>query len=199
MEVGDEAAGADLRNNLSDDEEPTSRNYNASPTLDELPIRTTQSSFGNSIDQTIGIQRDGIHHRTSQFSSITNQPIHENDENELYDYSASTSQSNDRSNNYQTSSENSSTYDAIANSNFGSIIQNWLRDFVKLQTNRRYIERPWSRSSRPYSLDRIQSDISRFDRFNDYRNAIDVSKKMLRNGLLGKLSVSFIHSSDIPL
>lgn len=190
MELGDEAAGADSGNNASDDEERTSRNYNVSPAPDEAPVRTNQATHGNSIDQSISVELEGNHRRTVQFSSITNQPIHENDENELYDQSSWTSQSN----NYQYSS----AYEAIASSNFGSIIQNWLRDFVKLQTNRRFIDRPWSRSSRPYSLDRIQSDISRFDRFNEYRNAIDVSKKMLHNGVLGKPS-SFIHLNDISL
>jgi hypothetical protein len=61
---------------------------------------------------------------------------------------------------------------------------------VTIQSNRRvssFLERPWSKSSRPWSLDKIQRDIERLNRFNEYTNAIEVSKKMLQNGILGKI------------
>ena len=80
--------------------------------------------------------------------------------------------------------------DAINNSNFGFTIQNWLRDFVKSQSSQRsssYYDRPWSKSHRPWSLDKIQHDIDQFNRFNEYKDAIEVSKKMLQNGVLGKI------------
>jgi hypothetical protein len=80
--------------------------------------------------------------------------------------------------------------DAISNSNFSSTIQNWLRDLIALQYSRHsssYSERPWSQSSRPYSLDSLQRDIERCKRYDDFQNTIETSKKMLKNGLLGKI------------
>jgi hypothetical protein len=38
---------------------------------------------------------------------------------------------------------------------------------------------------RPYSLDRLQRDIERYQRLNDFKNATEASKKMLKNGVLG--------------
>jgi hypothetical protein len=79
--------------------------------------------------------------------------------------------------------------DAISNSNFGFTIQNWLRDFVKSQPSHRmssYYDRPWSKSHAPWSLEKMQRDIEQFNRFSEYTNAIEVSKKMLQNGILGK-------------
>jgi hypothetical protein len=56
------------------------------------------------------------------------------------------------------------------------------------QSNRRsssFPEKPWSKSPRPYAVDRLQRDIERFHRLNDNKNTIEASKKMLKNGLLG--------------
>lgn len=194
MILGDEANRADLGDNRSDEFERTSRSPSTSPeAIDagaENPLTNTQSSFTNSIDQSIAHHVDANpsppppYHRTNQFSTITNQPIHENDEDDPYDHP------NHQRNN-QSYSHNSSEYDVVSESDFGLIVQSWLRDFVNQQANRRYIGRPWSRSHRPWSLDKIQSDITRYVRFNDYRNAIDVSKKMLRNGILGRISLFF--------
>ena len=83
--------------------------------------------------------------------------------------------------------------DEITNSNFGLTIQSWLRDSVVSQPHRRmstYHDRPWSRSSRPWGIDKLQNDIEKYIRFNDFRNAIEVAKKMLHNGLLGKFHLS---------
>lgn len=194
MALGDEAGHAGPGDNRSDDDERLSRSSSISPEANDDGLGN-QSTLTNLIDQSIAVRVDANpspthHHRTNQLSTITNQPIHENDEDGLYDYSNS---NYSRTNNYH--SQNSSEYDAISNSDFGSLVQSWLRDFVNLQSTRRYIGRPWSRSSRPWSLDKIQSDISRYHRFNDYRNAIDVSKKMLRNGILGRISFSYPHLS----
>jgi hypothetical protein len=46
-------------------------------------------------------------------------------------------------------------------------------------------EKLWSRSSRPWALDKLQRDIERFNRLNDFKNAIEASKKILKNGVLG--------------
>jgi hypothetical protein len=78
--------------------------------------------------------------------------------------------------------------DAIANSSFCSTIQAWLRDTVQVQSNHHsssYYDKPWSKSARPWSLDKLQRDIERFNRLSDFRNAVEASKKMLRNGVLG--------------
>jgi hypothetical protein len=80
-------------------------------------------------------------------------------------------------------------HDQISSSNFGSIIQSWLRDTVQLETDRRptsHHTRPWSKSVRPWSLDKLQRDIERFNRLRDFGNAIEASKKMLKNGILGQ-------------
>lgn len=85
------------------------------------------------------------------------------------------------------------------NSNFCSTIQSWLRDLVTLQSKNRlssYFERPWSKSPRPWSLDTIHRDIERYNRFNEYGVSIEVSKKMLQNGLLGK-NLLIINLSDL--
>lgn len=193
MALGDEAGAGGLEDNLSDDEGHVSRSFNVSPTIDEdadTHIITTQKSFTDSIDQSIACQIAGNDQSNQQSTTVSNhQQINENDENDLYDFPASSSRRNNNTqkNNNQIHSQNSSSYDAITNSNFGSIVQSWLRDLVTLQSNRRYYDRPWSRSSRPWSLDKIQQDIERFHRFYEYKNAIDVSKKMLRNGILGNI------------
>ena len=91
------------------------------------------------------------------------------DENDLYDHHT----------HQKYPSSNTNEFDSIANSNFGFLIQTWLRDLVKPHSSR-----PWSKSPQPYILDKIQRDMDRFVRFNDYQNAIDVSKKMLQNNQL---------------
>jgi hypothetical protein len=96
-------------------------------------------------------------------------------------------------------SQNTTVDEEISNSNFGSIIQCWLRDLVKSQPSHRYssyYDRPWSKSHRPWSLENIQRDIEKFNRSNNYKNAIEVSKKMLQNGVLGKISLLSIFSKS---
>lgn len=86
--------------------------------------------------------------------------------------------------------------EAIASSSFGSIIQSWLNDLVASKPSHYYTSiynRPWSISARPWSLDTIQYDIDKFQRCNDHKNTIAVSKKMLQNGVLGKISEILIH------
>ncbi len=104
--------------------------------------------------------------------------------------------SNSRTYNNDTYIPSTTINDAISNSNFCSTIQSWLRDLVTLQSNRRvssFLERPWSKSSRPWSLDKIHRDIERLNRFNEHTDAIEVSKKMLQNGILGKIYSLIIH------
>ena len=94
-----------------------------------------------------------------------------------------------------------STSDHISNSNFSSTLQGWLRDLVAAQqsTNRTssssFPIRTWSKGMRPYALDRLQRDIERFHRLNDGRNAVEASKKMLKNGLLGSLTITCLITS----
>jgi len=182
MALGDEAGVSGLGENPSEDEGHISRSINVSPTIDEdsdTHQLTTEKSLNDPIDHSIAFQiGDNI-------KTISDHQTND-DVNDLYDHPNSSYQrSNDEAYN-----QNSSTYDAISNSNFGTIVQSWLRDLVALQSNRRYYDRPWSKSSRPWSLDKIQHDIDKFYRFNDYRHAIEVSKKLLQNGVLGK---TFFH------
>jgi len=76
--------------------------------------------------------------------------------------------------------------DLILNSNFCSTIQNWLRDSMNIQSNHQGMHRdkPWTKSARPWALDRLQRDIERFHRLNDHVSALEASKKMLKNGFL---------------
>lgn len=46
-------------------------------------------------------------------------------------------------------------------------------------------DRLWTKSYRPWSLDKLQRDIDRFNRLSELKNAIEASKKMLKNGVLG--------------
>ena len=76
----------------------------------------------------------------------------------------------------------------ISKLNFSSIIQNWLRDLVQLESSRRLLsmnEKLWSKSYRPWSLDKLQRDIERYHRLNEFKCATETSKKMLKNGVLG--------------
>ncbi|CAM4747662.1 unnamed protein product [Rotaria magnacalcarata] len=87
----------------------------------------------------------------------------------------------------QRSSIMNSYNDQISSSNFSSTLQNWLRDTVELQLNNRsstYHEKPWSKSTRPSTLNSLQRDIQKYNGANDIRNTIEASKKMLKNGVL---------------
>jgi hypothetical protein len=190
MALGDEA-GAGLVENLSEAEGHGSRSINVSPTIDEDSDRQellNPKPLTNSIDQSLALQMDDDNTKQNQFSNRSHHQTDDDDEDNLYDHQRNSSsyQQNTLRNNHEISIQNSSIHDAISNSNFGSIIQSWLRDLVTSQSNRRFHDRPWSKSSRPWSLDRIQHDIDRYNRFNDYRNTIEVSKKLLQNGVLGK-------------
>lgn len=93
------------------------------------------------------------------------------------------------SSNSSQSSKNDTMDDAISNSNFSSTIQTWLRDAVRSQLNNRlysYYDRPWSNALIPWSLEGIQRDLNRHHRCQETSTAIDVSKILLKNGLLGK-------------
>jgi hypothetical protein len=169
MALGDEAGVGDAGGNLSEEEGRISRSINVSPTVDEDSDTheiSTAKPLNDPIDHTIAFQVND-NNRTQQYPVTTHHQI-DDDENDLYD------------------NQNSTIYDSISQSNFGMTIQSWLRDLVTAQSNRRYYDRPWSKSSRPWSLDKIQQDIDRFYRFNEHRNAIEVSKKLLQNGVLGK-------------
>ena len=77
----------------------------------------------------------------------------------------------------------------MSSSNFGPLVQNWLRDLLAQQSTHRQLtihDRPWTKSTRPWSLNNIQHDIDRFARLQNYPSAIEVSKKMLHNGVLGR-------------
>lgn len=168
MRLGDEASG-DLG-----ESGPLSRSINVSPTNeDDLDVR-------KSTDQSIAFNFDEAIHPT-QLATISDE------ESDLYDHHTDPKYPPSRQNDYETS-----TFDQIANSSFGLLLQTWLRDLVASQPNRSHYDRPWSKSPRPYSLDRIQRDIDRFIRFNDYQNAVDVSKKLLQNNLLGKTIDIFV-------
>jgi hypothetical protein len=166
MALGDEAAGGVVEN-LSDEDGHVSRSINVSPSVDE-DSDTQEKPLTNSID----------HNKQNHIND-------DDEENDSDDHPNSKNYSSyNKQNTLRNNMQNSSINDAISNSNFGSIIQSWLRDLVELQPNRYVYDRPWSKSSRPWSLDKIQRDIERFNRYNDYKNAIEVSKKMLQNGIL---------------
>jgi tetratricopeptide (TPR) repeat protein len=166
MALGDEAAGGVVEN-LSDEDGHVSRSINVSPSVDE-DSDTQEKPLTNSID----------HNKQNHIND-------DDEENDSDDHPNSKNYSSyNKQNTLRNNMQNSSINDAISNSNFGSIIQSWLRDLVELQPNRYVYDRPWSKSSRPWSLDKIQRDIERFNRYNDYKNAIEVSKKMLQNGVL---------------
>ncbi len=201
MALGDEA-GAGLVGNLSDEEGHIVRSLNVSPTMDEedsdtqelliqKPLELSEKTT-NIIDHNIAFQINENNQQNHQINDNDN----DDDTNDLYDYHNNKNSSSYKQNfgkdNNEISIQNSSIIDAIRNSNFGLIIQSWLHDLITLQSNRLFYDRPWSKSSRPWSLDKIQRDIEKFNRFNEYKNAIDVSKKMLQNGVLGKIISHFI-------
>jgi len=215
MALGDEA-GAGLLGNMSDDDGNISHSLNVSPTMDDdddgapelvdhkplqtppLTPTTRPTMISNKIDQRIAYTMNE-NDNEKEFSSISNGNSYDNNNlptisNNYSSYKQNSSNSFETNDNFgnRSSQQRSSTInsydDQISNSNFSSIIQNWLRDFVTLQSNRRlssFHEKPWSKSARPWALDKLQRDIERFHRLSDYRNAIEASKKMLRNGVLG--------------
>lgn len=88
----------------------------------------------------------------------------------------------------QRSPPTNSYNDHISNSTFSPTIQKWLRDTVDSQSNNRSTishDKPWSKSSRPTTLNSLHRDIQRYHGLNDLRNTIEASKKMLKNGVLG--------------
>jgi len=173
MALGDEASPHLVRN-LSDEEDHVSHSINVSPTIDEdsdTQELITQKSLPTSIDQ--NTKPTQSHHE-----------INNDDENDLYDYHNYSSNKQNLIKNNNNNNSISSMNDIISNSNFGLIIQSWLHDLIALQSNRHYHDRPWSKSTRPWSLNKIQHDIERFNQYHDYQNTIDVSKKMLQNGIL---------------
>lgn len=85
---------------------------------------------------------------------------------------------NDNTQQQSASSRTNLYNDQISKSNFGSTIQSWLRDTLSPR------EKPWSKSARPWALDKLQRDIDRFNRLSEFRNSIETSKKMLKNGVL---------------
>ncbi|CAF1273581.1 unnamed protein product [Adineta ricciae] len=191
MELGDEA-GANALENMSDDDRRDGHSLNVSPTMedDDIPeligeesieIQSSASSSrqrqnSNTIDRNIPFSSIDTFHR-DEFSAIAN------------DDHASTL-SNKNHSTYKRISENRSSStltsqnDQISNSNFSPIVQSWLRDSQSNHHSSSLSDKPWSKLSRPYELDRLQRDIERFNRLNDNRNALEAAKKMLKNGLL---------------
>lgn len=184
MAVGDEAGGGSFGGNVSDDEGHISRNLNASPTTyEDSPIQNLdhQKFINKSIDNTIALQTNG---NIKQNEQEQDEEENENDTDDVQ-YGSYNYQNTLKTNN-STYMRNNSIDDVISKSNFGSIIQNWLHDSVAIQSHRYYHDRPWSKCSRPWTLEKIQRDIDRHYRYNEYEKAIEIAKKMLQNGILGK-------------
>ncbi|CAF3328850.1 unnamed protein product [Rotaria socialis] len=164
------------------------------------PLKQTTISNTNN-DNCVYTTADASNRR--QFSAISN-----DDYNDLYDnnnrstisnsypsykqnsMSSNPFQSHDQDRDMpaqQRSSIMNSYNDQISSLNFSSTLQNWLRDTVELQFNNRsstYHEKPWSKSTRPSTLNSLQRDIQKYNGANDIRNTIEASKKMLKNGVL---------------
>lgn len=204
MAVGDEAGCGSVAN-VSDDEGHISRNLNASPVIyEDSPIQDihNEKSMPIPIDHSTAFQTDRKNKQNDD-----GQEEEEDDDNES-GYNINTCQTKNKHSSYNQNTvrhnhqqfmQSSSIDDVISNSSFGSIIQSWLRDLVASQSNRHYNDRPWSRYSRPWSLDKIQRDIERYNRFNDYKNTIEVTKKMLQNGVLGKNKNIFVRIFEFSL
>ncbi|UJR21886.1 hypothetical protein I4U23_024958 [Adineta vaga] len=206
MALGYEAGGG-ITTNLSDEEarvSPTMDNDSDVPELiNHKPLQTPPTTplltKDNPIDQIIAAtnRQNG---RRNGLSMMPSYSQIDDDQDDLYDnynlptisnqfssFKQATNSSNLRTNMNETSMQSTTINDTISNSNFGSLIQSWLRDLVALHSTRYSSSihgRPWTKSIRPWSLNTIQYDIDRFHRCNDYQNAIEVSKKMLHNGLL---------------
>jgi tetratricopeptide (TPR) repeat protein len=199
MALGDEAS-AGLLGNMSDDDVNVSHSLNVSPTMDDgeddsvpelieqKPLGTpplTSTTNGNPINQHT-TYRINQNYTQNDISSITNDDSYHHNTIPTISNNYSSISSNSFEQRSSTTTTNLSN-DQISNSNFSSTIQNWLRDLVASQSTRRsssFPEKPWSKSMRPYALDRLQRDIERFYRLNEYKNTIDASKKMLKNGVL---------------
>ena len=184
MALGDEA-GAGLLGNMSDDDGNISRSLNVSPTMEDDDDEDTAPEL--------------IDHKQFRTPPLT--PPNKQTMNKIYHQEEFSSRSNDDlhnqnnrstiTNSQQTSSLTDSHHTLISNSNFSPTIQNWLRDSVQSRSNpSSYHDKPWSRSTRPWSLDKLQREIERFHRLNDTRNTLETSKKMLKNGVLGLLEIS---------
>ncbi|CAF3097831.1 unnamed protein product [Rotaria sp. Silwood2] len=210
MALGDEASGG-LVVNISDDEGHVVRSANVSPTndddsdvpelSDQKPLDEISIGQNNKIDQSIAFamhennKQDNVstkyHHQTSDdYDDLYDRQINRNiptlSQNSS-SYKQNTNYQNSWTNHNDPYMRSTSVSDAISNSNFGSTIQNWLHDFVKSQPSHRFsscFDRPWSKTALPWSLNKILGDIQKFNRLNDYKNAIDVSKKLLHNGIL---------------
>ncbi|CAF1187969.1 unnamed protein product [Adineta steineri] len=197
MALGDEAGG-DILGNMSDDDGNVSHSLNVSPTMDddddnnndEVPALVDQNSLpttnSNTTDRNMTYTMNETYNG-QDFMPITNKSSIPTISN---NYSLN-KQNSISSNSYETNEKSlssiNSSNDHISSSNFCPTIQNWLRDLVILQSNNRpstLHEKTWSKSSRPWALDKLQRDIERFNRLNDFKNAVEASKKMLKNGVL---------------
>ncbi|CAF2074275.1 unnamed protein product [Rotaria magnacalcarata] len=205
MALGDEAGGG-LVEDPSDEEGRASRSITVSPTVDDDPD-IQESIYPKPLD-TPPMNAFSYQHRENHninFGTHRNKysTVHYHKTNDdfydSYHTPVNDSISNVRNNSsykYNTNSFNSrnDTYmqsttinDAILNSNFGLTIQSWLQDFVKTQPSYRsssMYDRIWSRSPTPWSLNKIQGDIEKYHASRNYKNAIEISKKLLHNGAL---------------
>ncbi|CAF3694483.1 unnamed protein product [Rotaria sp. Silwood1] len=214
MALGDEANGGIVENLSDDEEHiarsgnvsPTNNNDSDTPESNNRkpfePTSIKQTIINTTIDDSIAIGMNE-NHKQYNTSNIYHHHQLSTDYDDLHDklnnhnipsisknsptYKSNTSFSNSWTNHNDTYTRSISITDTISNSNFGLTIQNWLHDLVKSQPNHRfssYDDRPWSKNSIPWSLNKIMGDIERFSESNNYKNAIDVSKKMLHNGIL---------------
>ncbi|CAF3784793.1 unnamed protein product [Rotaria sordida] len=186
---------------------PTNDNDSDTPESNvQRPAETTsvrQNMKNNLIDQSIAFgMYDDNNNKRNNISTAYRHQISD-DYDDLYDkptnhnlptisknspsYKQNTSYSTSWTNYSDTNMRSTTVSEAISNSNFGSTIQSWLHDFITSQTSYRFssfYDRPWSKSPTPWSLNKILGDIEKFNVSNEYKNAIEVSKKMLHNGLL---------------
>ncbi|CAF3746768.1 unnamed protein product [Rotaria sordida] len=186
---------------------PTNDNDSDTPESNvQRPVETTsvrQNMKNNLIDQSIAFgMYDDNNNKRNNISTAYRHQISD-DYDDLYDkptnhnlptisknspsYKQNTSYSTSWTNYSDTNMRSTTVSEAISNSNFGSTIQSWLHDFITSQTSYRFssfYDRPWSKSPTPWSLNKILGDIEKFNVSNEYKNAIEVSKKMLHNGLL---------------
>ncbi|CAF2993598.1 unnamed protein product [Rotaria socialis] len=205
MALGDEAGGG-LAENPSDEEGHVSRSINVSPTVDDdsdmqgfidpKPLETPpmgEISYNSRIHHNIDFGTSGnkystVHYRKTNensydsYHSPVNNSISNVRNNSSYKYD--TNSFNSRNDTYM---QSTTINEAILNSNFGPTIQSWLQDFVKTEPSYRLssmYDRIWSKSPIPWSLNKIQGDIEKFHASRNYKNAIEISKKLLHNGAL---------------
>ncbi|CAF0818380.1 unnamed protein product [Adineta ricciae] len=206
MALGFEA-GIGISTNISDEDGRVSPQMDDDSDVPELinqkplytPPNTPLLKKDNPLEHGIGFSNRSNHRRNAVLTTNTWDQTNDNHYvfNENYhtpkiSQQVSTFQHNTTSfnlpkNTNEIATEASTVDEIISSSKFGSLIQNWLRDLLVQQSTHRQLtihDRPWTNSVRPWSLNNIQHDIDRFSRLRNYPSAIEVSKKMLHNGVL---------------